>query len=103
MSRELPIGTSRRTVLAALGLAPAGVALGAESFRDGPQDRLETGAGTSNQAIAGALRKLADNIESGAISVFSLDVHSRLAGDVISQHDLTVTFAYLPDNGAVVG
>lgn len=88
--------SSRRTVLALLGLAPASAAVGAESFVPPPDGKgLAPMAGpTTDVAIATALRNMADAIDRGEIVTTDISVDGSLRANEIMKHRLAVEFYY---------
>lgn len=90
------MSSSRRTVLAMLGLAPA-TAVGAETFLPAPE-KAKVQIGRSNrEVIAAAFRRMAENIEAGNVETISFEIHCSIDPDDAVKHSLTTTFFYLPE------
>lgn len=87
---------SRRTTLAMLGLVPS-AAIGAETMID-PKHKadIQTGMDTSPQQIATALKRLAEQIETGNVLTEALDFSASLRADTLLTNRLTVSFWYAP-------
>lgn len=85
---------SRRSIVAALGLAPA-AAIGTDSFASvPPQDGIPSSQDLKTETVSGALRKLAAMIDSGSVLVSGIDIHSTaMAGDIM-KHVLSMQFVY---------
>lgn len=87
---------TRRALLAALGLAPAG-AVSAETFLDPGLPRGELDAGTVTKATqVNALRRMADLVESGAIMMHTITAESHLMAQEIPEHRMVFKFYYSP-------
>lgn len=89
---------SRRTVLAALGLAPV-TAFATENFV--PADGALKPGTVSVEAQAGALEALAQEIREGRAMVCGLDVNASLRPDAVVTHKLIVEFAYIGDKPSI--
>lgn len=91
--------TSRRTILAVLGLAPA--AIGSEAFAnppDMPGEIQSVSTAFSNERAAKALEALARELRRGSIDTTSINVSSDMtANDIADQHTLTFRFLHKPE------
>lgn len=85
---------SRRTALSILGIAGAASAVSAEAFTDPPETgrHLPLGRNASREAIARALRSLADAVERKEIDVRSLNVSTDLRANEIVVQRLGIDF-----------
>lgn len=86
----------RRTVLTMLGLAPAGVAVGAESFMtpsNKPGPRVPDTACTT-ESMAKAFENLAASIRSGEVEIVRMNLHAHMDYEDAIRQTLSVEFFY---------
>lgn len=90
----MPLGSNRRTALAMLGLAPA-VMVTPDTVFAGKYDEPEIQlALCDSERISGALRKLADAIDTGEVSTTSINMNTVAEASKIITHTLSIEFAY---------
>lgn len=93
------MSTTRRTLLAFLGLAPASAAIGSETFRPVPKEsrNIQCGNSCTSESMTAAFRHFADGIEKKQIEMISLGFASALDVDKIAEHEMIIRFYYLPE------
>jgi hypothetical protein len=92
---------NRRSVVAMLGLVPAGSALAVENFTTGPEpgERVRSVSNAyQKERFVQALKNLAAEVESGRFDVESINVHAHLGADEIAdKHSVEITFLHRAD------
>ena len=104
--------SSRRTVLAILGLAPVSAVAGEDfarpllgpdgkptGFHFGQADQFNV-QGLPTSRVAGALRRLADEIDSGGVLVQGMSMTSKVTFDEFLMHTISLEIAGKVDSGS---
>lgn len=86
----------RRNVLTMLGLAPVGATFSTDALAGLPESTHKVAAGYEfkTERFVSALRNLATAAENGEISVFGMDVVSKLERDDLIKHNMSIVFSY---------